>query len=109
MTPQPTKLSRSDANRLTIEWNDGQRREYTFRELRESCPCATCREKRLEPPKPKTGLEILSPAETRPLDITSMRPVGNYAYNIAFSDGHDTGIYPLEMLRELGIEVSGAN
>jgi DUF971 family protein len=31
-----------------------------------------------------------------------MAPVGNYAYAIAFSDGHDTGIYTIEYLRELG-------
>jgi DUF971 family protein len=30
-----------------------------------------------------------------------MRPVGQYAYSIAFTDGHDTGIYTLEYLREL--------
>jgi DUF971 family protein len=30
--------------------------------------------------------------------------VGSYAYSIAFSDGHDTGIYPFELLRELGRE-----
>mgnify|MGYP000434755382 CR=1 FL=1 len=29
-------------------------------------------------------------------------PVGNYAYQIAFSDGHDTGIYTLEYLYRLG-------
>jgi DUF971 family protein len=32
--------------------------------------------------------------------------VGNYAYSIAFSDGHDTGIFTLEFLRELGTVVS---
>jgi DUF971 family protein len=31
-----------------------------------------------------------------------MKPVGNYAYSIDFSDGHDTGIYTLESLRQLG-------
>jgi DUF971 family protein len=31
-----------------------------------------------------------------------MTPVGNYAYKILFSDGHDTGIYTLDLLRELG-------
>ena len=36
-----------------------------------------------------------------------MKPVGNYAYCIAFSDGHDTGIYTFEQLRELGHEVPG--
>jgi DUF971 family protein len=31
-----------------------------------------------------------------------MRPVGNYAYGIQFSDGHDTGIFTLELLGQLG-------
>ena len=36
------------------------------------------------------------------MQIRGMSPVGNYAYAIEFNDGHDTGIYPLEQLRELG-------
>jgi DUF971 family protein len=31
-----------------------------------------------------------------------MEPVGNYAYSIRFSDGHDTGIYTFELLQALG-------
>ena len=49
---------------------------------------------------------MLTMAEARPLAIAGMKPVGNYAYSIAFSDGHDTGIFTLEFLRELGSEVS---
>ncbi len=30
-----------------------------------------------------------------------MAPVGYYAYQIKWNDGHDTGIYPLALLREL--------
>jgi DUF971 family protein len=37
-----------------------------------------------------------------------MNPVGRYAYGIGFSDGHDTGIFTLESLRELGAEVAPA-
>jgi DUF971 family protein len=48
---------------------------------------------------------VLSLAEARPLTVLGMTPVGNYAYSIAFSDGHDTGIYTLEFLRSLGSEV----
>jgi DUF971 family protein len=48
---------------------------------------------------------VLSLAEARPLKVLDMKPVGNYAYSIAFSDGHDTGIYTLEFLRGLGTEV----
>jgi DUF971 family protein len=35
-----------------------------------------------------------------------MKPIGNYAYGIEFSDGHDTGIYTFEYLRELGEEAT---
>jgi DUF971 family protein len=50
--------------------------------------------------------QVLKPEEARPLAIANMRPVGNYAYGIAFSDGHDTGIFTLELLRELGRDES---
>ncbi|MCK4685523.1 MAG: DUF971 domain-containing protein, partial [Pirellulales bacterium] len=41
------------------------------------------------------------PEETVPLAIKEMKPVGQYAYKIEFSDGHDSGIYTLDFLREL--------
>ena len=107
MIPQPTKLELVENTRLRITWNDGQIRDYSVRELRDKCPCATCREKRNAPPQPPTLLPIVTEAETRPLRITAMRPVGNYAYSISFSDGHDTGIYTLESLRELGEIAAG--
>lgn len=33
--------------------------------------------------------------------ITSLEPVGNYAIRIAFDDGHDTGIYAWDYLKDL--------
>lgn len=105
MEPRPSKLELRPNDRLLIEWSDGQKREITFAELRKACPCATCREKRAQPPAPSSGLQVLSLAEARPLKVLGMKPVGNYAYSIAFSDGHDTGIYTLEFLRGLGAEV----
>jgi DUF971 family protein len=106
MILQPTKLELADANLLRITWNDGQAREYTVRELRDKCPCATCREKRNAPPPAPTLLPIITEAESQPLRIAAMKPVGNYAYSIEFSDGHNTGIYTLESLREMGDERS---
>jgi DUF971 family protein len=106
MNEQPAKLEMTGAGQLSITWSDGQVREYAVRELREKCPCATCREKRSAPPPPATSLPILSAAETAPLTIAAMNPVGRYAYGIDFSDGHDTGIFTLESLRELGAEVA---
>jgi DUF971 family protein len=108
MNEQPTKLELIGGNALRVTWSDGQIREYSVRELRDKCPCATCREQRSAPPPPITQLPILSPAETQPLRIAAMTPVGRYAYSIDFSDGHDTGIYTLESLRELGHEIATA-
>ena len=102
MSVYPTKLAKSGADRLLIEWSDGQRRSYSFAELRDKCPCASCREKRSQPPAASNLLPVLSAAEARPLEVQGMKPVGNYAYSIEFSDGHDTGIYTFEFLRELG-------
>jgi DUF971 family protein len=105
MAVYPVRLDRLSDNQLLIEWSDGQQRRYSARELRDQCPCATCREKlEVVEDAPKTVLPIITEAEAQPLVIQSMKPVGNYAYSIGFSDGHDTGIYTLEFLREAGRE-----
>lgn len=108
MDPYPTTLKRTDDRKLEIQWSDGITRRYRFRELRDACPCATCREKRNAPPPDPMSLPVLSQAELAPLSITGMKPVGNYAYTIAFSDGHDTGIFSFSLLRELGEEAKSA-
>jgi DUF971 family protein len=92
---------------LEITWNDNMQFQIPIEALRKSCPCATCREKRIAEHAPKTpdpsdALRVLSLAETKPMRIESMQPIGNYAYGIKFSDGHDTGIFTLEFLRKLG-------
>ncbi len=99
MNVHPTEIARLDDGQLLIAWSDGQRLVYTARQLRDSCPCATCREKRNQE---KPLLPVLSEAETLPLGISGMKPVGHYAYSVEFSDGHDTGIFTFDLLRELG-------
>jgi len=86
---------------IAIHWSDGTVRRYSPRPLRDACPCAGCREKRDGPATPAL-LRVLAPEELSPLTIRGMQPVGQYAYAIDFSDGHDTGIYTLELLRSLG-------
>ena len=105
--PVPTAIRRAaaDGNAIEIDWNDGSTACYTAKLLRDACPCATCREKR-SAPQPAPMLQVLRPEELVPLAVTGMTPVGQYAYSIGFSDGHDTGIYTLEYLRELGFEKS---
>jgi DUF971 family protein len=106
MSAHPVKLARSGDSAIAVEWSDGARRRYSYHELRDACPCASCREKRTASPPPSNMLPVLSAAEARPLQISKMEPVGNYAYSIEFSDGHNTGIYTLELLRQLGSEIS---
>jgi len=105
MNVRPQKLEIAGESILSITWTDGTVRQYEFRELRDACPCATCREKRKQPRETLGQLPILSAAEAGPLKILGMEPVGHYAYSISFSDGHDTGIYEFSLLRELGREV----
>jgi DUF971 family protein len=101
MNAQPVNLKLSSPDRLQIEWSDGEVKQYAIRELRDNCPCATCEEKR-SADTPQVLLPILNAQELAPLRITGMKPTGNYAYGIEFSDGHDTGIFTLELLRSLG-------
>ena len=103
--PIPTSIARraTDPTRppaIEITWSDGKVACYSPRLLRDSCPCAPCREQRAAP-SPAPLLQVLSAEEILPLAVAGMRPVGQYAYSIAFTDGHDSGIYTLEYLREL--------
>ncbi|MCA9148565.1 MAG: DUF971 domain-containing protein [Planctomycetales bacterium] len=105
-TPHPTQLQLVNPETLRICWSDNAQFDFTVRQLRELCPCATCREIRGAKPTTPDLLPVLKFEETLPLRIVNMRPVGNYAYAIHFSDGHDTGIYTLTFLRQLGEETA---
>lgn len=97
---RPLSLKR-EGEGLKIEWSDGAATFATWRQLRANCPCASCMEERAKPPDP---FRILSPQEVAagPPQPVAMKPIGRYAYQIAWNDGHDSGIYTLERLRELG-------
>jgi DUF971 family protein len=84
-----------DAARLRIRWQDGHVSEYEPRYLRVNCRCAGCIDER-------TGRPLLDassvPDTVHPL---SLRYVGRYALQFDWSDGHTTGIYPFDLLRDL--------
>ena len=96
----PAALRREGSDRLLIDWNDGHRSVYAWKHLRDNCPCAGCKEERENPPPPDP-FRLLKPNELVPLAPTAVAPVGHYAYKITWSDGHDSGIFTLEHLREL--------
>ncbi|HJZ89255.1 MAG TPA: DUF971 domain-containing protein [Gemmataceae bacterium] len=96
---KPTALRR-EGDGLAVDWNDGARTFVTWRALRKACPCATCNEERQKPPDP---LRLVSDREVaagapQPAQMVAR---GHYAYQIVWNDGHNTGIYPIELLRQL--------
>jgi DUF971 family protein len=111
MNVLPISIERTGDD-IRILWSDQSCRRYRPAALRKACPCAVCREKRssseASTAKP-ASLPILSKAETLPLKIDRMEPVGNYAYNIHFSDGHHSGIFTFDMLISLGIQEPAPN
>ncbi len=46
------------------------------------------------------GQEVLQTGKQK-VAITAIRPVGNYALQLVFDDGHDTGLYSWEYLYQL--------
>lgn len=102
-SPRPVSLA-LEGSELVITWNDGVTSRYAPVSLRKLCPCATCVDRRAS--RGDAAMEEDSQAELPGLTIRGVVPVGNYAYRIAFSDGHDTGIYTLEYLYQIGQRVS---
>ena len=91
---KPREISEGE-DKLRIVWTDGHDSRYSFELLRNNCPCALCVD---EWTGKRKHLMLLLPPGFRALDV---KPVGNYAVKIAWSDGHDSGIYSFSTLREL--------
>ena len=92
---EPSQLKKIGNDKFQITWKDGHVSNYTFRYLRQNCPCAACRNE-------WTGVRTLDP-ESIPSDLVASKVsvVGNYALHFAFSDHHETGIYSFNTLRSL--------
>jgi DUF971 family protein len=78
---------------LGIVWEDGHESYYPSFDLRCACPCAQCIDE-------VSGKKLLRDDEVaRDVHVVELHPVGNYAFSVRWSDGHDTGIYSYERLR----------
>ena len=96
-TPANLHLKKTEA--LEITWADGRESVLPLRFLRKHCPCAGCRGER--DLLGRTMLPIVQTTYDGPVTARGAELVGNYALRIDFSDGHSTGIYTFEFLREL--------
>jgi ATP-binding protein involved in chromosome partitioning len=79
-----------------IEWSDGRHDRLSFFAVRCACPCAVCINE-------LTGEQMLRPEHVDPdVEPRALSHSGNYAVKIDWSDGHASGIYTWERLRQLG-------
>ncbi|MBK9165469.1 MAG: DUF971 domain-containing protein [Acidobacteria bacterium] len=92
---EPLEIVEENDRELTIGWSDGTETRFTAAGLRRACPCAGCIDE-------WTGKKILDEKNV-PDDLTIKHTsiVGRYALNFHFSDGHDTGIFSFNFLRDL--------
>ena len=95
--PVPTGLTVHNKSRvLDIEFSDGASYSIPFELLRVYSPSA-------EVMGHGPGQEVLQVGK-REVGIAGIEPVGNYAVQPTFSDGHNTGIFTWEYLYKLGSE-----
>ncbi len=93
----PRKIKQTSAQELTVEWDDGHIGRHVLQTLRKYCPCASCKTE-TNTHEASSLLPVLTPGQN---ELRSITPVGNYAIQLVWGDGHHTGIYSYEYLRQL--------
>ena len=94
-TPQPTAITVHQASRvLEVGFSDGKAFRIPFELMRVYSPSA-------EVQGHGPGQEVLQTGK-RNVELTALEPVGNYAVQPHFSDGHNTGIFSWDYLYFLG-------
>lgn len=94
--PIPTEITLHQKSRvLEVAFSDGSRFDLPYEFLRIYSPSAEVRGH-------GPGQEVLQTGK-KDVDILDLEPVGSYAVQPRFSDGHDTGIYSWDYLYELGV------
>jgi len=92
---EPRQIIEESDSEITINWSDEAETKYDAANLRRACPCAGCINE-------WTGEKTLKPESVaEDLSFSSIAIVGRYALNFNFSDGHDTGIFSFNYLRQL--------
>ena len=93
--PPPESLTVHTLSRvLELRWPDGAQFRLPFELLRVYSPSAEVQGHGPGQEVPQTG--------KREVEITALAPVGNYAVQPRFSDGHESGIFTWGYLHELG-------
>jgi len=95
--PTPTEIKLHQQSRvMEVAFDDGRTFRLPYEYLRVFSPSAEVRGH-------GPGQEVLQ-AGKKEIEIRQVEPVGSYAIQPTFSDGHATGIYSWDYLYQLGIE-----
>ena len=96
-TPTPTDITvHSQSRVLEVTFSDGASFRIPFELMRIYSPSA-------EVQGHGPGQEVLQTGK-RKVDLLGLEPIGNYAVQPSFSDGHDTGLFSWDYLYHLGAE-----
>jgi DUF971 family protein len=94
-TPQPVSITVHQQSRvLEVGFSDGRGFRIPFELMRVYSPSA-------EVQGHGPGQEVLQTGK-REVQLTGLEPIGNYAVQPSFSDGHDSGIFSWDYLYHLG-------
>jgi len=96
IAPQDIQMIGSE---IAVRWNDGKESYITFASLRAASPSAEVRGEQ-DIFGNKYGGEV--PKNYVGVEVTGWEQIGNYAIRFEFSDGHRTGLYSYDLLRQLG-------
>ena len=95
-TPYPSEIKLHRKSRLLeIAFSDGKTFRYPCEFLRVYSPSAEVRGH-------SPGQEVLQMGK-KEVNINHIEPVGNYAIQLNFSDGHNTGLYSWDLLYDYGM------
>lgn len=95
-TPRPTEIKLHQKSRLLdLSFSDGKTFQLSCEFLRVHSPSA-------EVSGHGPGQEVLQPGK-KAVNIIKIEPVGNYAIQLHFTDGHNTGLYSWDLLYNYGL------
>lgn len=95
-TPHPTEIKLHQKSRiLDITFSDGKEFQFSCEFLRVHSPSA-------EVSGHGPGQEVLQTGK-KMVSIQKIEPIGNYAIQLNFTDGHNTGLYSWDLLYNYGL------
>ena len=86
-------------NELAIKWEDGAEDFIGLDKLRRACPCAGCKGERDIMGNLYKGPD--QPLSQRSFELRELNFIGTYAVQPLWADGHNTGLYSFDYLKEV--------